>query len=82
METIRKGCFSGCGFEKIVIPKSVRNIEDEAFEDCKYLRSLAFEEGSLLEQVGKNVLARTPLAGKNWLFPSTAHIDVDTGMHP
>ena len=40
--------------DRVFIPKSVTKIEDSAFEDCKNLKEVVFEEGSKLEEIGCN----------------------------
>ena len=52
--TITEDQFSGKNVYRVVIPKSVEKIEDRAFEGCKNLREVLFEEGSKLKVVGEN----------------------------
>ena len=46
LETIGESCFSNCELEEVTIPKSVCSIGYCAFQYCRNLRSLTFEEGS------------------------------------
>ena len=65
-------CFDGCGLEEVTVPKSVRSIENFAFNGCGNLCSLAFEEGSQLVHVGKDIVGGTRVDLKKVTFPSTA----------
>ena len=38
---------------RVFIPKSVEEIEDNAFKNCENLKEVAFEEGSALKIIGK-----------------------------
>ena len=40
--------------EHVFVPKSVREIRDDAFRDCANLRGVIFEEGSMLRTIGKS----------------------------
>ena len=51
-EVICKQCYKEKAIERVFIPKSVREIQDSAFEDCKSLREVIFEEGSRLKKIG------------------------------
>ena len=46
--TIAEDAFKGNGIESITIPNSVEEIEYSAFEDCKNLKSVIFENNSQL----------------------------------
>ncbi len=48
-----------CKLTKVVVPASVRTIEQAAFQDCKALASVAFEDGSTLKSVGGSAFAGT-----------------------
>ena len=52
-EIICKQCYRKKAIERVFIPKGVREIQDSAFEDCKSLREVIFEEGSKLKKIGK-----------------------------
>ena len=52
LEKIRELSFYESGIEKIVIPKGVEEIQDRAFEYCRNLRKVVFEEGSVLKKIG------------------------------
>ena len=65
---IGKGSFCESGIERIVIPKSVEEIQDSAFEFCKSLKDVAFEAGSTLKKIDNFAfLGCTSL--RNILFP-------------
>ena len=52
LEKISPKGFCRTGLEKIVIPKSLTEIRESAFEGCESLREVVFEEGSRLETIG------------------------------
>ena len=51
-EIIDERQYKGKDYEWIFIPKSVTIIKEHAFEDCKNLKEVVFEEGSKLEKIG------------------------------
>ena len=51
--TIGKWAFSGAKIQSIVLPKSLKKIDDYAFYDCKNLKKIDFPEG--LETIGTQV---------------------------
>lgn len=53
LEVIAAGCFYNTGIEGIVVPKSVTLISKCAFQDCKKLAEVVFEEGSRLRKIGE-----------------------------
>ena len=71
MERIEYNCFANSGLEKIIIPKSVRSIGDDAFDDCQKFSSLRFEEGSQISSVGKGAFRGTCLNSLNVQYPDT-----------
>ena len=57
IEEIPEGCFSYSGLEEIVIPRKVKKIVGNgccsgAFQCCGNLRSVVFEQGSELTEIG------------------------------
>ena len=52
-EVICEGCYKGKDMERVFVPKSVRETQDSAFEDCKNLREVIFEEESKLKKIGE-----------------------------
>ena len=50
-EVICKQCYKEKAIKRVLIPKCVREIQEGAFEDCKNLREVIFEEGSMLKQI-------------------------------
>ena len=46
LEQIESGTFLDSKIKRIVIPKRVAEIDGSAFEDCKNLREIVFEEGN------------------------------------
>ena len=54
LEKVRKGSFFESGIERIVIPKSVLEIQDSAFRNCTYLRDVVFKAGSALKKIGND----------------------------
>ena len=58
IEEIPECCFYGSGLEEIVIPRKVKKIVGDdyygTFNSCKNLRSVVFEQGSELTEIGRN----------------------------
>ena len=44
--------FHSSKLKRIIIPKSVEEIQDNAFEYCKNLKEVVFEAGSALKKIG------------------------------
>lgn len=61
--------------EEIVIPKSVRKIETNAFKGCKKLKKIIFEQGSVLEEIGSKAFFDAPIVEVN--LPDTVTILAD-----
>ena len=53
-EVIDSWCYNEKDIECIFIPKSVIEIQENAFRDCKNLREVIFEEGSRLKKIGES----------------------------
>ena len=51
IEVIPQKCFCDSGLEEIVIPRKVKKIIG-AFQRCENLRSVVFEHGSELTEIG------------------------------
>jgi hypothetical protein len=51
----------GSNLVRVVIPRSVRSLEEFCFSDCKSLVSIVFEEGSNLERIGRDACACTAI---------------------
>ena len=51
-EYIGERWFMNCQVENLMIPASVTAIENEAFYNCKHLKSVTFAKGSRLEKIG------------------------------
>ena len=47
--------------KKIYIPNTVERIEESAFEGCRQLEQIVFQENSRLERIGKRAFAGCPL---------------------
>lgn len=45
LEKIGKCCFAESGLEKIVIPKTLKTIDADAFMDCESLKTILLEDG-------------------------------------
>lgn len=59
VDTIRTSMFYYCGdLVNLVIPASVKEIQRNAFANCKNLKSVIFEEGSQLDSIGENAFLR------------------------
>ena len=55
IEYIQSGCFAGTNIEELVVPDSVINIEEGAFENCSKLRSIT--AGKNLKIIGESAFA-------------------------
>ena len=51
LENIGGGCFKNTGIQQMVIPKSVKVIQERAFQGCRGLREVVFREGSELQEI-------------------------------
>ena len=61
---IGKQAFYGCrSLKKIIIPGSVKDVEEEAFMSCSALETIVFSEG--VENLGKNEFFDCDCCGKN-----------------
>ena len=58
---------------KLVIPKNVRIIEQEAFCKCPGLTCLEFEDGSRIEKIASRAFAGCDNLGGTVKFPDTLH---------
>ena len=68
LERIGKGCFCGTGVERIVIPKGVEEIQDNAFCNCESLKEVVFEAGSAVKKIGNHAFCGC-ISLKNIQFP-------------
>lgn len=59
LEELNNSCFAYSGISEILVPKSVKIIAFEAFSQCKDLKKVVFEEGSLLEIVKDGAFSGT-----------------------
>lgn len=71
IKTIAKKAFVNCEFTSIKIPSSVREIDDNAFDNCKYLGTIILSEG--LEEIGSEAFTDCSSL-KSVTIPSTVHI--------
>ena len=53
-EVITSSQYEETEYERVFIPKSVVEIKFGAFNDCKSLREVVFEEGSELKAIGEH----------------------------
>lgn len=51
-EIITYGQFEEQNMYRIFIPKSVEEIQDNAFKKCRNLKEVVFEAGSVLNKIG------------------------------
>ena len=56
-EVITRKQFSGKNVYRVSIPKSVVEIQDEAFSGCRNLKEVAFEDGSALRKIGQGAFS-------------------------
>ena len=54
--------------EEIIIPRNIREIQKDAFKNCKCLRKVTFEEGSMLNRIACGAFQNCSSL-KNILFP-------------
>ena len=74
VELIGEMCFCKCGLESIRFPSSVEEIQQEAFYGNR-LRAIAFENGSLLREVGDCAFGRnSDLKREDVVFPRDGHV--------
>lgn len=52
LETVKQDWFRESRIQKVIIPRSVRELEPEAFYGCLRLSSVEIEQGSALEKIG------------------------------
>ena len=57
IECIEKECLKNSEIRRIIIPKSVKTIEDKAFNECYNLNSVTLQEG--LESIGEDCFTYT-----------------------
>lgn len=46
--------YSRKDYERVFIPKSVKEIQDRTFEHCESLKEIVFETGSALKKIGSH----------------------------
>lgn len=61
VDFIAEECFHSSSIQKIVIPCSVKKIEERAFEDCSRLNNVVFPVGSKLKKIGYKAFCNTAL---------------------
>ena len=55
LQIIGENWFVDSQVEKVVVPVSVREIQQNAFKYCNQLKVIEFDEGSTLEKIGRGV---------------------------
>ena len=53
-EIIKDSQYERKNYETVFVPKSVTEIGNNAFEDCRNLKEVVFEEESKLEKIGQD----------------------------
>lgn len=53
-EVLRKDEFKETNYERLFVPRSVAEIRDGLFANCKCLREVVFEDGSTLKSIGES----------------------------
>ena len=71
-KVVKQNQFQGQNIRHVVIPKSVREIQNFAFANCTNFQWLIFEEGSALESIGHCAFASTGL--KNFVAPQSLRV--------
>ena len=69
LSTIWSCLFTAADIESVEIPASVKEIEVDAFYNCKKLRYVIFAEGSQLEKIGEGCFSGSGI--EEIAFPST-----------
>ena len=67
LQKIASACFRDSDVMHLQIPASVEEIGDYAFQNCVYLREVAFSLGSALKRIGAGAFERTAL--ENFVAP-------------
>lgn len=52
-------CFVECSLEYLEVPATVQSIGESAFQGCLLLKTLTFERGSQLAEIGASAFAET-----------------------
>lgn len=60
LRVVKKHSFCNSGIRKLNIPVGVVELEAEAFDSCKLLRDISFEDNSHLKSFGKGVFKNCP----------------------
>ena len=71
LETIGCGCFSHSGLEEVVLPKSIKCIENDAFGHCKRLKRVVVT-GEKLESIGAQAFAYSGL--ESFVAPASLRV--------
>ena len=61
MEIIDESAFNSSSIKSIVIPKSVKKILSHALAFCQSLTEIRCEEGSMLQEIGRNAFSSPSL---------------------
>ncbi len=72
IEVIGEGIFMGKDFEKIVLPKNLRFIENSAFKDCKKLKEVVFNDN--LISIGEEAFSNCQSLKKIELAENVSYI--------
>lgn len=68
--TVNEGLFAYCGISNLIIPASIKNIEEYAFSGCSNLKNLVFENGELPLTIKKKAFDANKIesftTGRNW----------------
>ena len=59
IECIQYECFRKSNIRRVFVPKSVKSIGDDAFQNCRNLTSVILQEG--LESIGDNCFRKTTI---------------------
>ena len=65
IKRIGKFAFAGTLIESFIVPASVEEIDEGAFDNCFRLKTLVFEEGSRLRRIGSYAFSSTHPYGRN-----------------
>lgn len=51
LKKIGRSCFEGSGLEQLSLPRGITRLTESAFENCKKLRNITFQEKSELKYI-------------------------------
>ena len=59
LRMVKRNWFRGSDIQELFVPRSVEEIQDEAFAECKKLERVTFAENSRLKVIGNGTFKNT-----------------------